>query len=616
MSYATEKAQAYLRELLTPRVIPPPAEWLEKKLSLVDPNRNIDGPVRWSRYPYAQEPTEACCDVGTPVVALCFSAQMLKTTILMMAASYLLATREQDTVWAMDSLQNGRDFSKGRWRPLLLNNPVMRALLPANEDDFGNTEQYLKNGSLFFVGANSPGKAASKPCGLIINDEIDKWPDQHTKEAGTLDLLRERLAGNPAGMERDASTPTYIEGKIYQTFLQLDQRHRYGPCPSCGEPFRIEFSAPEESKDVGYVAWDQDARTADGNWKVQEAAASAHIVCPHCGFHLLDRHKRAFDRAAQWVPLNDNPARRGKSYRIHRLYSPLPAASLGNAVTYHLNAGNDPSARQTFSNSWLAEPYGEDTDSEDPQSLLKHLEEYPLSPLPKGVLLLTCGVDVQKGVENDLRKPPRLEAEIVGYGDGLETWGIEKRVFVGDPTDLSDRGPWHKLHNWLTEPRIHASGEPMPIACTLIDAGFLPELVYEFCATRFHDRIFPCKGKTPGQRTDPIVSKPQKSNIKHVSLFQVSRYSGNIQLYQLMKIKQPGQGYMHFPNDPSRGYSLEYFQQLTSEQLIRRRHQGRVQEKWENGGRATEALACRRYAQAAYYLANPDIEGLKKQYSQ
>lgn len=612
MSYATEKASGLLSGMLAKRESLPPAEWLEKHVRMIDPNRNIDGPIRFHKYPYAREPTEACCDPGVPQVALCFSAQMLKTTILKMAAAYTFANRQLDAVWTMDSLDNARDFSKSRWRPFLLNSEKLAELVPENEDDFGNVSQYLRNGALFFVGSNSVGKAASKPCGLIVCDEIDKWPATHRKEAGTLDLLRERLAGNAAGMEWDASTPTYAEGTIWTLFQQLDQRHRYGPCPNCNEPFRLEFSAPQNAKDVGWVSWDQSARAADGTWKIHQAAASAHIVCPHCGFHMLDKHKRAFDRAGEWIPLNDNPKRRGRSYRINRLYSPMPAASLSNVVRYHLMAERDPSARQTFSNSWLAEAYEEETQSQDEHGLMEHTEDYPLDPLPDGVLFLTCGVDVQKGKANDSTKPPRLEAEIVGWGDGYESWGIEKRVFAGDPTDLGDMGPWKRLDQWLRKPRNHLKRGEMRSACTLIDSGWMPEPVYSFCASRAQWRVYPSKGKTPGQSQDPIISRPSESNIKHVKVHMVSRYSGNVTLFTWMKITKPGPGYMHFPADPSRGYDLEHFAQMTAEKLVTRRVAGRSKQQWVDGGRSTEALAIRRNALAAAILLNPDFEALKK----
>ena len=54
--------------------------------------------------------------------------------------------------------------------------------------------------------------------------------------------------------------------------------------------------------------------------------------------------------------------------------------------------------------------------------------------LPDGVLVLTCGVDVQDD---------RLEYEVVGWGLRSESWGIRRGQIMGVPEIDSDS--WKQL---------------------------------------------------------------------------------------------------------------------------------------------------------------------------
>lgn len=82
-----------------------------------------------------------------------------------------------------------------------------------------------------------------------------------------------------------------------------------------------------------------------------------------------------------------------------------------------------------------------------PQKTLKHLlaqqrEAYAPDHLPTGVLTVTAGVDTQKD---------RLEIELVGWGAGEESWGIEHIVLHGNPAEPA---LWQQLDGLLINTRL------------------------------------------------------------------------------------------------------------------------------------------------------------------
>ena len=79
--------------------------------------------------------------------------------------------------------------------------------------------------------------------------------------------------------------------------------------------------------------------------------------------------------------------------------------------------------RKTFVNTVLGEPWSEESLEVTEDALRDKREDYG-AELPEGVLMLTAGVDVQDD---------RLEYEIVGWGAGKRSWGIEYGVLPGSP---------------------------------------------------------------------------------------------------------------------------------------------------------------------------------------
>lgn len=114
-----------------------------------------------------------------------------------------------------------------------------------------------------------------------------------------------------------------------------------------------------------------------------------------------------------------------RSFKLNTFISPWTRWK--NIIMSFLESKNDPEKLKTFYNTELGETWEERGEVEDEEFLLHRQEEYE-ADLPDGVLLLTAGVDTQDD---------RLEYEIVGWGHGLESWGIEKGFVMGEPSDIN-----------------------------------------------------------------------------------------------------------------------------------------------------------------------------------
>jgi phage terminase large subunit GpA-like protein len=139
----------------------------------------------------------------------------------------------------------------------------------------------------------------------------------------------------------------------------------------------------------------------------------------------------------------------------------------------------------------------------------------------------------------------------------------------------------------------------MKIFAAAIDTGgHRTKAVYDFCKHRFVRRIFAIKGAKDVNA--PFVNRrASRKNSAGIQLFTVGVNAGKDDIYAKLQIKEPGPGYMHFPNRVP-PYDDEYFRQLTAEK--REARTGR----WVKYRHRNEAIDCRNYANAALYIAGFD----------
>jgi phage terminase large subunit GpA-like protein len=183
-------------------------------------------------------------------------------------------------------------------------------------------------------------------------------------------------------------------------------------------------------------------------------------------------------------------------FRLNALVSPLANASWGKLASEFLGAKESPEELQVFANTILGEGWHEGGEEVDETALISRAEAFSLDAIPKEVLLITCGCDLQDD---------RAEVSVVGWTRKGEALVLAHVVVWGTPDDDTT---WRELDELLRSKWQHPFGGLMGIDATAIDSGDgeWTDRVYKFCFPRASRRVMAIKGMY-GTRPDIQASK-------------------------------------------------------------------------------------------------------------
>ena len=347
-----DEGMAELRKFCVDTLAPaddlPVWQWLEKNCYV---RGDHEGAYSTTLTPYAREPLDCFKEKGIEDLALCFAAQTAKTTIVMGGVSWLLVNSPSDSLWVMPDKELGGSFSRNRWIPWVDDCGPLRALKPRNRNFFTTREQKFARATVFWVGSNSPGQLASRPCGNVIMDETDKFGLRNDREAGALKNAEERTKTFNFPKRIKTSTPTVYYGEIWQEFLKGDQRYFWVPCPHCKAMIKLMW------KQVRWWEKDESESKTDNEWDMGKVAANAHYVCQECSGKILDAHKPGMLLAGEWRPSREAAEASRRSYHLSALYAPWKQTRFGSLAVKWLQSKTTVDGRQNFINSTLAEPF-------------------------------------------------------------------------------------------------------------------------------------------------------------------------------------------------------------------------------------------------------------------
>lgn len=582
----TAWGDAFLRAC-RPRSILTGSQWADRYRYVAPGTSPEPGPWRTDRVPYLREPLDVATDSETEIIVMMCSSQIGKSEWLLNVIGYYADQEPAPQLLVQPTVEAAEAFSKERIDPTFRYSPGLKGKLEEGKDGRGESRKsattirmkHYAGGYLAMVGANSPAGLASRSIRILTADEIDRYGV--TKEGDPLKLAIQRTTNFHNRKICLVSTPTIADRSIIEEWWKRsDQRYYHVPCPHCGAFQTLKWSQ---------VRWDKDEA---GNGLPD----TARYECEHCGGVMRDagRPDSAMLQAGHWEPTQQSNI---VGFHINSLYSPWVELRKLVAEWLEANKTRDRRGLMEFINLKLGEPWVEHTDDLDYEILHRKRREYYDAELPEGVLILTAGVDVQDSY---------LAAEVVGWGAGYESWGIEYRIFPGDP---GQDAVWTQLDDWLQRTWQFADGNRLGIACACIDSGghFTTE-VYRFTKMRETRRVFAIKGR--GGQGIPLISKPVRNNRIGAVRFDIGVDSGKATVMSRLRIEDEGPGYCHFPRDENLGYDLEYFRGLLSERLEFKYENGRVSVRWTKTYERNEPLDVRNYAAAALEILNPNFEAL------
>lgn len=562
--------------------LPPPdltiSQWADAERRIPPEASAEPGTWRTSRAEYQRAVMDAVSDPVTERVVMMTAAQIGKTEILFNIIGYFIDQEPSPILLLNPTLEMGHAFSKDRLAPMIRDTPALTGKIKdPRARDSGNTllHKKFKGGHITIAGANSPASLASRPIRVLLCDEVDRYPVSAGTEGDPLSLAMKRTQNFWNRRIVWVSTPTLMGiSRIEKAYSASSREQWCVPCPTCGEfqPY----------------SWDRI---------IFKDMTEPVMRCVKCGNIHNEVEWKSGQSRGVWIAENLNE-HKTRGFHLNSFASPW--AKWTDIIDQYQEAfKNGEEQLKVWWNTALGLPFESQDGAVEVEAMESHRIEYN-AELPDGVLVLTCGVDTQDD---------RLEAEVVGWGIGKESWGIEYRIFYGDPGQPQ---VWEALDDFLRKFWSYADGEKLGLSCVCIDSGgHHTDDVYKFCKPRARRNIFAIVGR--GRAGMPSVSKPTRNNRRHVVLFTLGVNTIKGDLFSRLKIENKGAGYCNFPLEPKtnhRGYDQIYFKGLLSERMKIKRVNGREVVTWEQRSRSirNEPLDTRVYATGALEILRPNME--------
>jgi phage terminase large subunit GpA-like protein len=529
---------------------PPPrlsmAAWADEHFRLPSGDAN-EG--RWHTHPYQREILDAMSDPSIERVSVKKSTQLGWSKLVQIMLCYHIAHDPCRILVVQPAIDDAEKYSKEDIEPMLEDVPALRGKVAAPKSRDSKSTILMKHfdgGNLSLVGANSARGFRRVTRRVIALEECDEYPRSSGNQGDpcTLAIRRSDAFWNRKIVA--GSTPR-IEGfsRIEDFFLAGDQRRRYLPCPRCGVYHTLDFEN---------LKWPTDH------------PEQAVFLCPANACTIEHRSLRDMDAAGEWraeKPEHFTETNRHRSFSIWAAYSYLPNVTWGQiAVEYVKGVRGGPETHQAVVNTVLGRTWTESaTEPLDWERLYQRREAYPIGTCPPGVLLLVCGVDVQKDV---------LKYEVVGFGRDKRSWSIDAGVLSGDTADLG-KGPWAKLSALLERQVPHAYGTALDISLLAVDSGFNTLTVYAWARRYPMTRVIAIKGQPSGHT---LISPPRPFEVSRAGKrikrgykqWDVGTHAAKTELYGWLNLKRPTEdgaetppGFCEFPQ-----YGETYFRELTN----------------------------------------------------
>lgn len=474
--------------------------------------------------------------------------------------------------------------------PMIEATPRLRKRVDMRSRRLQQRQDFKKfpGGFLKMVGSNSPASVKSTPVPRVGVEEPDDCNLNLRGQGDSIKLAKERMKTFRRSKLIIGGTPTLKGLSAIEAEMELsDKRLGMVPCHECGEEHALSF-------DHLHCADDPDFHHEIYGHKRPELT---YYACPHCGCSWDDNQKNANLKHGRWVATAEFRGVAG--YVLNELYATFYGSRFQVLMEKKLQAeyaaerGNI-GPMIAFTNSQKGESYEYKSDAPKTDELAKRSEAYAELTAPKGVLLVTAGVDVQGD---------RLAVTIVGYGRGEESWRLYWGELPGNPIDPNDP-VWTELDKLLATPIPSEYGCQLAVAGVSIDSsdGNTNDAVYTYVRNRSHVNIMAIKGASVDSRDKEIYSKPPQSVDTNQANTKAAKYGLRVHIVGTHKAKTLIDARLRLPGSgPGRMHWYaeirpDYFEQVTNEVLAPHPRSPSKMVWQRKAGRRNEALDCEVYA--------------------
>ncbi len=515
--------------------------------------------------------------------------------------------RRKQALW--QPTDDDRDsYVKSEINPLL--DPIngVAAINKARKQGRGAAEETIKfkpfrDSVLHLLGGKAARAYRRITVAVVILDEWSAFDQDIEKSGDPMSLAKGRLEGAPYPKFVGGSTPR-LKGvcNVETACGDAAGMVRYHiDCPHCG---------------VGHPLIWGGKKVAHGMKWTRGQPETVHHVCPHCrksitqadylkggepmqGIWVCERTGKRYGADRIWRDSKGMPCKPPRTLGVHVWTAYSPQRAWSDIVTEFENALKTLEAGQvgpmkTFVNETLGETWELAGERTDEHALQARAEPYKLCTVPKGGLVLTAGVDVQRN---------RWEITVYAWGRGMESWVVDVVVIEGNPAVDEE---WDAVTLQLQRRYTQEwHGGSLGLSAISIDSSDQTQSVYNWVAKAQH--VLPQLRAIKGDGNESInilgASSLQEINwrgkkvARGIKLWRVGVDAAKDLLLGQLAIEQRGPGYVHFSDELPR----EFFEQLTAEQRVLAKVNGRDAYRWVKRRPRNEQLDNRNYALHAAY---------------
>ena len=530
-----------------------------------------------------------------------------------------------DTLWYLAGPDEVESYIDNVVAPMFDLHPDIAAKIGAGRSDNKRTFKRIAGRKLEYLPINRK-TITNRQAGYIVVDEIDS---ANAKLRSTM-IDQIRVRGRTLGSRRKAYICSHPDaGWTSGVGLAYKESNRglwYWPCPHCGD-----WSSPcPPAQHRMKLDYERLQGVSDDD-AMDHVAATACLLCPHCGSAVLDEHKATMLLAGKWVfegqtidpdgTVTGEPRSRATmGFWIHGTMSPfvsLPdlAKEVEGAKRHYERTKKPEKIREVTAKS-LGEIYegsegGKKATDAEALSKAAKGSGFVVGQVPPEVLFITAAVDVGHR---------KFDVGFWGWDRDGRSWLLDRvtlkqrRWSDGVMRDLRNKErfeDWTILESEVIDRKFPLADQPdmaLPVACICIDVGDgnTTKNGREFGTRMAHKkwRNFPrvklirgAKLKTapelPVRGAETAKDEQGNALVPSVLEWQLGVHKLKSLIVERLAVDDDGPGQCYFAD----GLPLSVFSEFVGEVLI--------DGEWERRG-DNETLDLAAYAEAARQMLKPD----------
>lgn len=531
-------------------------EWAERTLRIpASENEEMAG-MLWSSSltPYVRELLHWARRPGKGEFWIMKSSQVGFTMAVLILICWMICHRPGNVAYAIDSLDEARKISKTRLRRWIEQNRLLENI-GENPDDLANLTYYLRNMTVYLLGAHSRGAWANKSVTLCILDELDKHP-YIEGEGTTVTLARERLKRPRNAKLIGFSTPGDND-QIHTEWSRGTQEEIRIPFPCCGHYQALHW------KNLTFGT--KEFRDLAGGYLRDKIATDAYFKCELCGGKLLDAQKSAALQHYQAHPTNAKATGRVRSLHIWDAYSPF--VTFGELALEWIDAQGDLTLIERFHRGRLGQRHEKSGRHLRLADLLACRGAYSRGTIPFQPIAFIQSIDIQ----GDVQKAIKVAIDSEGNLHVIDWF-----------TSLVLR----EAVEWSFEPVPGPDGSQWIVTDGFIDEGHRTMEVRRICL-EYMPTFWPVKGRGGVQVRETIGTSQQWCDGEEILTYHIADDQFKWQLLKMLqdpekraKRREPR---VILPQDADQ--DDDFLAELIAERpVLKKTAQGREKWEWEKTG--------------------------------